>query len=199
MARVRNLCAVLIAVNLVAAMAALFLVERAARESGPPRGPVLSAFGEATALSPARIEIPDANVRAAVVPVGKLATGEMEMPGFGSAGWYRLGPRPGERGPAVIAAHFDSFDGPDVFYGLRHLDPGDPIYVLDAQGRRIEFVVTAQSTTPKDQLPVARIWGPVAGPALRLITCGGSFDKRTRHYRDNVVVYAQLASASRSI
>jgi hypothetical protein len=28
---------------------------------------------------------------------------------------------------------------------------------------------------------------------LRLITCGGSFDRTTGHYRDNVIVYARLA------
>jgi hypothetical protein len=29
---------------------------------------------------------------------------------------------------------------------------------------------------------------------LRLITCGGSFDRSTGHYRDNVIVYAKGAS-----
>ena len=27
-------------------------------------------------------------------------------------------------------------------------------------------------------------------PVLRLITCGGSFDRGSGHYRDNVIVYA---------
>jgi hypothetical protein len=31
-------------------------------------------------------------------------------------------------------------------------------------------------------------------PALRLITCGGSFDRSTGHYRDNVVVYARTTT-----
>ena len=29
-------------------------------------------------------------------------------------------------------------------------------------------------------------------PVLRLITCGGSFDRATGHDRDNVIVYAGL-------
>jgi hypothetical protein len=39
------------------------------------------------------------------------------------------------------------------------------------------------------------VFGPSPDPLLRLITCGGSFDRSTGHYRDNVVVTARLASA----
>jgi hypothetical protein len=35
--------------------------------------------------------------------------------------------------------------------------------------------------------------GAVTG-VLRLITCGGSFDRATGHYRDNVIVYATMVS-----
>jgi hypothetical protein len=40
---------------------------------------------------------------------------------------------------------------------------------------------------------VARIRNPTRRPVLRLITCGGSFDRATGHYRDNVIVDASLA------
>ncbi len=190
----RRLCALAVGINLVAALAALGLVDRSADELPPANGTgLVAAAGSTPALVPAQIEIPSVGVSAAVVPVGILPTGEMEVPNFGSAGWYRLGPRPGERGPAVIAAHFDSYTGPDVFYGLRRLKAGDPIVVSDSAGRRLVFVVLALETTPKDRLPVERIWGPVTTPVLRLITCGGTFDRRARHYRSNLVVFAQLA------
>ena len=35
-------------------------------------------------------------------------------------------------------------------------------------------------------------YAPTADPQLRLITCGGSFDRSVRSYRDNIVVYASL-------
>jgi hypothetical protein len=38
-----------------------------------------------------------------------------------------------------------------------------------------------------------RIWNRTSQPVLRLITCGGSFDRSTGHYRDNVIVYARPA------
>jgi hypothetical protein len=36
----------------------------------------------------------------------------------------------------------------------------------------------------------AAVYGPAAGPQLRLITCGGPFDPAIRSYLSNVVVYA---------
>ncbi len=44
----------------------------------------------------------------------------------------------------------------------------------------------------KDDFPTDEVYGSVDRPELRLITCGGSFNYRTRHYRDNVVVFAHL-------
>jgi hypothetical protein len=35
------------------------------------------------------------------------------------------------------------------------------------------------------------VYGPVPYPAVRLVTCGGSFDRDRGSYRDNVVVSAR--------
>ena len=43
---------------------------------------------------------------------------------------------------------------------------------------------------PKTALPTSRIWTKANRPLLRLITCAGSFDRATGHYRDNLIVYA---------
>jgi hypothetical protein len=42
----------------------------------------------------------------------------------------------------------------------------------------------------KDAFPTALVYGPAPGSVLPLVTCGGEFDPRRRHYRDNVVVTA---------
>jgi hypothetical protein len=39
-------------------------------------------------------------------------------------------------------------------------------------------------------IPTGTVYGPTPGPELHLITCGGTFDRHNRHYRDNVVVTA---------
>jgi hypothetical protein len=45
---------------------------------------------------------------------------------------------------------------------------------------------------PKDRFPTRAVYGDVAGPELRLITCGGELDRAAHSYRDNIVVYARL-------
>lgn len=142
---------------------------------------------------PARIRIPAIEVDAPIVGVGLLDSGEMEVPDPGLAGWYDLGPRPGAPGPSVIAAHVDSYRGPDVFYRLRELEPGDVIEVHGAGGDIARFVVESSEQELKEALPADRIWNDTTEPVLRLITCGGDFDRSRRSYRSNIIVYAALS------
>ena len=50
-------------------------------------------------------------------------------------------------------------------------------------------------TFPKDDFPDAIVYRTTGKPALHLVTCGGSFDESTGHYRDNLVVIADMAPA----
>jgi sortase (surface protein transpeptidase) len=143
---------------------------------------------------PVSIAIPAAGVDARVVPVGLRADRTMEVPGVDLAGWYEPGPRPGEAGPAVIVGHVDSRQGPAVFFRLGELRRGDRIVVGRQGGGGRAFVVDRVERLPKDALPTERIWNRTREPVLRLITCGGSFDRSTGHYRDNVIVFARASS-----
>ena len=147
---------------------------------------------------PARVVIPAIDVDAALVGVGLARDGSMQVPDFGLAGWYTEGPRPGHPGPSVIVAHVDSQGGPDVFHRLDELARGDEIHVLYASGDRVTFVMTWSEQTPKDDLPVDSLWPVTTDRLLALVTCGGQFDRSTRHYRDNVIVYASPTSTSPS-
>jgi LPXTG-site transpeptidase (sortase) family protein len=139
---------------------------------------------------PTRIEIPAIGVDADLVGVGLNADRSMEVPDFGLASWYTKGPAPGESGPAVIAAHVDSYEGPDVFFRLHELGPGDEIRVHGANGRTLTWRMYHSQLVDKDRLPTSRIWSDTPQPALRLITCGGEFDYTERSYESNVIVYA---------
>ncbi|MFC4855284.1 sortase domain-bontaining protein [Actinophytocola glycyrrhizae] len=139
---------------------------------------------------PLRVTIPAIDVDAALVPVGLEPDGAMRTPEFGLAAWYSPGPRPGEPGPAVVVAHVDSaVGGPDVFYRLKELAAGDEVVVHYRAGA-VTFVVTGKEQTAKTALPTERIWNGATAPVLRLITCGGAFDRAARSYLDNVIVYA---------
>ncbi len=92
-------------------------------------------------------------------------------------------------GPAVIAGHVDSKTGPAVFFRLRDLRQGDIIEVTRA-GAQVKFKVLAVRKYPKAQFPTDEVYGPTPNAQLRLITCGGDFDRNRRSYVDNIVVYA---------
>ena len=142
--------------------------------------------------APESVEIPAIGVDAALVPVGLKPDGAVQTPDFGLAGWYEPGPRPGDRGPAVVLAHVDSkASGPDVFYRLHELKAGARISVR-YHDATVTFSVTRTEQVDKSALPTQRIWGATKRPVLRLITCGGQFDQAAHSYLDNVIVYADL-------
>jgi sortase (surface protein transpeptidase) len=159
-------------------------------------GASTAATGLARAASPpAHISIPAIGVSAAVVRLGLNRDGSLQVPGdFDVTGWYGGGPAPGDTGPAVITGHIDSRRGPAVFYRLRELRPGQEITVGRTDGSRVRFAIAAVAQYPKQAFPTEAVFGPSPDPLLRLITCGGVFDRSQRSYRDNVVVTARLVA-----
>jgi Sortase domain len=144
---------------------------------------------------PVRLEIPAIGVSAPLVRLGLGADGRMQAPGdFQAAGWFTGATQPGQLGPAVIAGHVDSRTGPAVFYRLHDLRPGDLVRVVRADRRVVRFVVESLARFPKPALPADRLYGPTTAPALRMITCTGTFDHRRRSYRDNLLVSAAIAA-----
>jgi len=130
-------------------------------------------------------------VSARIIPLGLAPDHTMQTPRrFGDTGWYRPGPEPGERGPAVIAGHVDSFKGPAVFYNLSRLRRGDSIAITRADHSVVHFRVQGMERWPKSSFPTKRIFGKTRGATLRLITCSGDFNRATGHYEDDTIVYA---------
>jgi len=141
--------------------------------------------------APVRVEIPAIGVSSSLVRLSLNPDGTMQVPGdFQVAGWFTGAPQPGQLGPAVISGHVDSRTGPAVFYRLRDLRPGDEVRVLRADHRVVRFRVDSLASYPKQALPDDAVYGATTTPALRLITCAGSFDRSRRSYRDNLVVSA---------
>jgi hypothetical protein len=140
---------------------------------------------------PVRLRIPAAGVDTGLERLGLAADGTIEPPDrWESAGWYERGPRPGQPGPAVIAGHVDSKSGPAVFFELSRLRDGDAVFVDRADGSTARFQVSGRQQVAKSQFPADLVYSPTLSTVLRLVTCGGTFDARTGHYRDNIIVTA---------
>ena len=146
---------------------------------------------------PMTISIESIQLQAKVDQIGLGANGAIAEPPFSKANdafWYRLGPTPGQVGPAVIVGHVDTKTSLAVFFYLRRLRAGDHVVVNRADGRSVTFAVDRISTYPKSDFPTKLVYGPTDYAALRLITCGGPFDSSVGSYRDNVVVFAHMTA-----
>lgn len=164
-----------------------------ARGIAPDATPVPSVAAGSAGPRPVRIEIPAIGVAAPVDPAGKNRDGTLEVPAdFARTSYYTGRPVPGDAGPAIIVGHVDGRRGPAVFYRLRELRPGAEVRVHRADGSLVTFVVERSKQVPKKTFPTDEVYGPTPDPTLRLITCGGSFDQRAGHYRDNTIVFLRL-------
>lgn len=140
--------------------------------------------------APVAVQLPRLKISSKLVQLRKDPTGALQVPGDAKkAGWYVGSAHPGDAGPTVIAGHVDSFRGPGVFKALGSVRRGDVILVTRADKTVARFVVDKVETVSKKRFPTKAVYTGKA-PGLRLITCGGSFSPRTKHYRDNVIVYA---------
>ncbi|WP_373684400.1 class F sortase [Micromonospora thermarum] len=147
---------------------------------------------------PTRVRIPRIGVDAPTVALGLDRNQQIAVPPLNqpkTAGWYKLGPTPGEVGTAVVVGHVDSrVSGRAVFFRLGALKPKDTIEVLRQDGKKATFVVDGVARYPKAKLPLNQVYGHTGTAQLRLITCGGAYDKAAKSYKDNIVVFATLAT-----
>jgi Sortase domain len=167
------------------------------RQLNPP-GP-----GRARPLSksrPVSIAIPSIRVHAKVISLGLNPNGTIAVPSLTDpmvTGWYDKGPSPGQPGAAAILGHVDAAGvGPAVFYDLGDLRPGAKIFVRLSTGRTATFEAYSVALYAKARFPTRKVFGYTSWPTLRLITCGGSFDSKTRHYLANIVAYASYVGSS---
>lgn len=145
--------------------------------------------------APVLVRIPAIDVTAAVEYVGLTKDEKMENPSdWLDVGWYEKGPRPGERGSAVIAGHLDSYDGPAIFWDLKKLQPGDVIDVTDEHLAVRRFTVTSARQYEKGEAPLDEIFAKTGNDRLVLITCAGTW-RRSAGYDKRYIVYAQEAGA----
>jgi LPXTG-site transpeptidase (sortase) family protein len=151
-----------------------------------------------TVALPSRLRIPAIDLTTPPLEqLGRAADHSIALPrNSDDAGWFKGGPRPGQPGPAVIIGHVDMDHGPAVFFRLREMKPGQAVYVDRADGSTQEFRVTKVRQVAKDDFPTADVYAPDLAASLRLITCGGQFDRTVRSYEDNVVVDAVVAEAA---
>ncbi|MEI7032758.1 class F sortase [Streptomyces pratensis] len=161
--------------------------------SAPPPAPL--------PRSPAtKLSIPALSLDAPVVGLPLDRAGHPGTPPISKprlVGWHQDGPAPGERGTALAVGHRDTATGPAVFLNISMLRPGNTVHVTRADRRTAVFTVDAVRTYEKADFPDKVVYGDRGRPELRLLTCGGRFDKKSG-YAANVVVFAHLTEVRKA-
>jgi sortase (surface protein transpeptidase) len=143
---------------------------------------------------PTELSIPAIGVEAKFAdPLGLNADGTIEVPkSYEEVGWYQYGPTPGERGPAVILGHVDSYQGPAVFFSLGQLKEGDEILIERTDGKTATFTVERLERHTQHSFPTKEVYGDIDHAGLRIITCTGVYSHATLRYSHNLIVFARL-------
>ena len=171
-----------------------------------PASPAPSASASAPSpglprSEPVRIRIRSIAVDAPFTPLSIGPSGQLNAPPAHDAnlvGWFKVGATPGERGTSVVAGHVDTKTGPAVFLLLSTLKSGNTVDIARRDGTIVSFEVDEVETFSKADFPDERVYADTGKAQLRLITCGGEYNKKKKDYEDNVVVFAHLASATKS-
>jgi LPXTG-site transpeptidase (sortase) family protein len=141
---------------------------------------------------PARLKIPRLDIDVPLDHVGLTANGDMEAPKLPEgAAWYSQGPRPGEKGSAVIDGHYGWVNNvPAIFDNLHALRIGDSLYIRDERGVTVTFVIrSTKEFTAKDD--ATTIFHSQDGKAhLNLITCQGSWNQDEKSFSNRYVIFA---------
>ncbi len=155
-----------------------------------PGAPAPTVVG--TAASPSRITrllIPVIKVDAPVEVKGLDGNGVMQAPDApGVVAWYDFSAKPNGQGNAVFAGHLDYVGvGPAVFWRLAQLQSGDRIEVTEQNGRVFHYQVTSVRSYSAT-IDATQVVASTDTPTITLITCGGSFNRKTQEYSQRIVV-----------
>ena len=141
---------------------------------------------------PSRVKLARLGIDAPVSSIAiDLKSGALGIPeNIKRVGWWRDSAEPGATtGTTLLAGHVDSAKaGGGAFYALKNARSGD-IVTLQAGAKTLRYRVTSMRRVAKGALPTG-IYTRTGQPRLVLVTCGGPFDTRTGHYRDNIIVTA---------
>lgn len=147
---------------------------------------------------PVSIDIPKLDAHSSLIPLGLDEKGQLLVPPLDKpmqASWYDMSPTPGERGPSVILGHVDGHDKPGIFFKLKDLSKGDEVFVRRQDNQTVRFQIYETQHVSKDSFPTEKVYGDTAGSEVRLITCGGAFDRSAQSYEDNIIAYGRMVGA----
>ena len=172
----------------------VFVLKNTAQSNSVPTNIIATTLNHQVASFnlPIRLIIPIINVDAVIKYNGLTSDGAMDIDKDPTTvAWYRLGPRPGETGSAVIAGHYGwTGNEPAAFNDIHTLIKGDELSIIDEKGTSISFIVQiVKKYSPEAE--ASSVFKSTDGKShLNLITCGGTWENSKNTYSDRIVVFA---------
>lgn len=145
---------------------------------------------------PRLIEIPKIGVKGCIQRVGIDQNNAVAVPGnVHVAGWYINSPAPGDKGVSLIDGHVQGRYSSAIFGDLDKLEAGDIVNITKGDDSKSNFEVVDVESYSVDQA-TQNLFESVEGVdnQLTLITCGGSYDSKSRTYDERVIVRAKLVN-----
>lgn len=146
---------------------------------------------------PKFIRLPTIQVSGFIQKVDVDQNNEVAVPNnIHMAGWFKDSMAPGEMGLSIIDGHIDGRTMPGIFQHLIKLKPGDEYTVEMGDGSIKHYLVRrVVAVDAGEAANVLFSQDPRVKSQLNLITCGGSFDKKTRKYDQRVIVNSELVNS----
>ncbi len=148
----------------------------------------------ASGILPKKLIIPSLDIDTKVENVGITGNGNIGTPSsFNTVAWYKYGPKPGDPGKAILDGHVDNGLGlSGIFLHLSSIKIGADIYLTDAKGSKLHFVVVATSTADYTARLDSVTEKTPSKSGLLLITCEGNWVSKSRTYDKRVLILADL-------
>ena len=136
--------------------------------------------------------IPRLFINAPIEAVGVTPNGEMATPqGLNTVAWYKEGPKPGEIGSAVLAAHYGGPYEIGVFRTINKLQAGDAIQLRDKHDKTLAYKVYKVATYNVADVPLQEVFNKSGDKYLNLVTCIGNWNAITSTYDQRLIVFAK--------
>lgn len=155
----------------------------------------LAAYVVSNPEHPRYLRIPEIGVEARIKSLGIDSVGAVDAPwNIHDVGWYSDSARPGNAvGSSLLLGHVSGWSGPGVFKNITKLHEGSRFEVEKGSGEIVHYEVTRGEQIPLEQVNMGKILGTeIAGEHdLKLMTCGGRYNRETETYVDRYVIYAR--------
>lgn len=141
---------------------------------------------------PVRLKIPVIKIDAPLESVGLTTQGAVDVPKNPmNAAWYKLSPRPGNVGNAVITGHIGRWKkgGGSVFDNLHMLKKGEHLFIEDENGVTITFVVRKIQRYDANANTTEVFVSNDEKSHVNLITCDGVWNKISKNYPQRLVIF----------